>query len=120
MDLRSLFKNADNVHQFRAGTIIFEEGSPGEVMYVILDGELEVHVGGECVEVLGPGEIIGEMALIDAKERSATAIAKSDCRLAPVDQKRFLFMVQQTPFFALDVMRVLASRLRRMNTKLES
>jgi len=60
-----------------------------------------------------------EMALIDARERSATAIAKSDCRLAPVDQKRFLFMVQQTPFFSLDVMRVLVRRLRHMNEKFE-
>jgi CRP-like cAMP-binding protein len=119
MDLRSLFKNAENVHPFRAGTVIFEEGSPGDVMYVVLDGELEVLVGGEHVEVLGPGEILGEMALIDAKERSATAIARSDCRLAPVDQKRFLFMVQQTPFFALEVMRILAARLRHMNAKLE-
>jgi CRP-like cAMP-binding protein len=120
MDLRRLFKNADNVHQFQAGDIIFEEGSPGEIMYVVLDGELEVRVGGECVEQLGPGEIIGEMALIDAKERSATAVAKSDCRLAPVDEKRFLFMVQQTPFFSLDVMRVLVKRLRHMNAKFES
>jgi CRP-like cAMP-binding protein len=119
MDLRSLFKNAENVHQFRAGTVIFEEGSPGDVMYVILDGELEVRVAGECIEVVGPGEIIGEMALIDAKERSATAVAKSDCRLAPIDQKRFLFMVQQTPFFSIEVMRMLAARLRHMNAKID-
>jgi CRP-like cAMP-binding protein len=55
-------------------------------------------------------------AIIDESKRSATAIARSDSRLAVVDQKLFLYMVQQTPFFSLEVMRVLADRLRSMNS----
>ena len=117
MDLRNLFRNVGGVQEFPAGTTIFEEGAPGDVMYVVLDGEVEVRVGGDLLEVIGPSDLLGEMALIDAEARSATAVARSDCRLAPVDQKRFLFMVQQTPFFSLDVMRVLAHRLRRMNSR---
>ena len=70
------------------------------------------------LDTLGPGSLVGEMALIDAQVRSATATAKSACRLAPVTEKRFLFMVQQTPFFALQVMRILAERLRRSNQRL--
>ena len=113
MDLRSLFERTDRAQEFQAGTTIFAEGTPGDVMYVVLDGEVEVRVRNEVVEVVGPGDIVGEMALIDAKARSATAVAKSACRLALVDERHFLFMVHEHPFFALHVMRVLAERLRR-------
>src|SRR5262245_39242634 len=117
MDLRSLFAQCDNAQEFQANSTIFAEGAAGGVMYVVLDGEVELRVRGEVLEVAGPGDIIGEMALIDAKPRSATARAMSDCRLAPVDERRFLYMVHETPLFALHVMRVLADRLRRMNAQ---
>lgn len=120
VNLRSLFKNAGNLQEYPAGTTIFAEGARAYVMYVVLDGEVEVRIGGKPVEVIGPGDIVGEMALIDGKPRSATAVAKSDCRLAPVDEKRFHSMVQQTPEFSLHVMRVVVDRLRRMNTKIET
>ena len=113
MNLRSLFANTNHVQVFQTGSTIFAEGTPGEVMYVVLEGEVEVRVGSTLIEVIGPGDIVGEMALIDAQVRSATIVAKSECRLALVDEQRFLFMVQETPFFALHVMRVLAERLRR-------
>jgi CRP/FNR family transcriptional regulator, cyclic AMP receptor protein len=115
MDLRGLFKNTSDIQDFQAGATIFSEGTPGDVMYVVIEGEVEVRVGGKKVAVIGPGDLVGEMALIDSKARSATAVAGTACRLAPVNEKRFLFMVQQTPFFALQVMRVLAERLRQMN-----
>ena len=117
MDLRSLFARIDNAQEFQANSTIFVEGTPGNVMYVVLEGEVELLVRSQVLEVAGPGDIVGEMALIDAKPRSATARAKSDCRLAPVDERRFLFLVHETPFFALHVMRVLADRLRRMNAE---
>ena len=63
-------------------------------------------------------ERVQAMALIDTKPRSATATAVSACKLAPIDERRFLFLVQQTPFFALHVMRVMASRLRAMDDTL--
>jgi len=62
----------------------------------------------------------GEMALIDSSARSATAVARTDCELIPVDDKRFMFLVQQTPFFAIHVMRVLADRLRKTNALLRA
>ena len=58
-------------------------------------------------------DLRGELALIDRRPRSATAVAVTACVLAPIDEKQFQFMVQQTPFFALQVMRVLTERLRR-------
>ncbi len=117
MDLRGLFKNADNVKEFRAGTTIFQEGTPGDEMYIILDGDVELSVGDKILAVVGPGDIVGEMALIDLRSRSATAVAKTDCRVVPLNENRFLFLVQQTPFFSLHVMRVLAERLRHMDAK---
>ena len=115
MDLDQLFKNAEEVERFASGARIFTEGAPGDEMYVVLDGEVEIRVGDEPIEVVGVGGIIGEMALIDARERSATAVARTDCRLAVVNERRFMFLIQETPFFALHVMRILADRLRHMN-----
>lgn len=116
MDLRGIFKNSDNILEFPTGTAIFTEGTPGDVMYIILDGEVEVRTGNNVVQVVGPGDVVGEMALIDSKPRSASAVAKSGCRLVPVDEKRFLFVVNQTPFFSLHIMRILVDRLRNMNS----
>ena len=113
----TLFKNDPNFEKFPAGTIIFKEEEPGDIMFVIQEGEVEILVKGQVVEIAHPGDMIGEMALIDASSRSATTIAKSDCKLVPISQKRFTFLVQQNPFFALEVMRVLANRLRRMDSK---
>ena len=115
MNLHTLFEHFDNLETFPAGSTIFAEGSSGHVMYIVMEGEVELRKQDKVLEIAGTGRPIGEMALIDASPRSALAIAKSDCRLAPVDEKRFLFMVQQTPFFALQVMRVLADRLRHMD-----
>jgi len=113
MDIRGLFKNAEYVQEFQAGTTVFNEGTPGDVMYVVLDGELEVRVGGKRIEDAKPGDVVGEMALIDTKARSATVVARTDCRLVPINEKRFLVLVHETPVFALLVMRILADRLRR-------
>jgi CRP/FNR family transcriptional regulator, cyclic AMP receptor protein len=113
----NLFKNDPNFETFPAGTIIFKEGEPGDIMFVIQEGDVEILIKEKVLEIASPGEMIGEMALIDSSSRSATTIAKSDCKLVPISQKRFMFLVQQNPFFALEVMRVLADRLRRINAK---
>ena len=82
-------------------------------MYVVLAGEIELRRGGRAFETLNAGAIVGEMAMIDKAPRSATAIAKTNCKLVPVDEKRFEVLVAQTPNFALHVMRVIVDRLRR-------
>jgi CRP-like cAMP-binding protein len=61
--------------------------------------------------------VFGEMALIDSNPRAATAVASTACKLVPVSQKRFLFMVQQTPHFSLQIMKVIAERLRKMDAR---
>ena len=116
MNLLNLFKSSENIVEYHQGEIIFSEGTHGDVMYAVLDGEVEIIVNNNPVEVIKPGNIFGEMALIEESFRSATAIARTECKLALVDQKKFLYMVQQTPYFSLEIMRLLADRLRNMNS----
>jgi CRP-like cAMP-binding protein len=56
---------------------------------------------------------MGEMAIVGSHKRTATAVAKTPCRLAPVTERRFVLLVQETPYFALHVMKVLADRIVR-------
>ncbi|MEM7540482.1 MAG: cyclic nucleotide-binding domain-containing protein [Pseudomonadota bacterium] len=118
MDLLRLFENTNDMLDFAAGEPIFAEGDVGDLMYVVIEGEVELSVGGQLLATARPGDLVGEMALIDSQARSATATACADSRLAPVNEQRFLFMVQQTPFFSLHVMKVLAERLRKMGVAL--
>jgi CRP/FNR family cyclic AMP-dependent transcriptional regulator len=99
--------------KFRPGEVIFSEGDKGDKMYVIRNGEVEVERDGKIVETLSTGGIFGEMALIDGSPRAATARAKTACEVAPITEKTFLFLVHETPFFAIAVMRTIADRLRR-------
>jgi len=96
-----------------AGTAVFREGDAGHVMYVILEGEVAIAVQGVEVDHAGPGDAFGEMALIDDAPRSATVTTITDCLLVEIGERRFEFLVQQHPRFALQMMRVLADRLRR-------
>jgi CRP/FNR family transcriptional regulator, cyclic AMP receptor protein len=97
---------------FKAGTIIFHQGDAASEMFVVKSGEVRIQLGNRTLAELKADSIFGEMALIDDEPRSASAIAITDVELVPVTEKQFLFMVGQTPYFALKVMRVLAQRLR--------
>jgi len=113
-----ILRNLDESEAFAPGQTIFTMGDSGDVMYVVGEGEVDLFVNGRHVETVLPGGMLGEMALIEHKPRSATAVAKTSARLVPVSEKRFNFLVQNTPHFALQVMRVMAERLRRADTQL--
>ena len=100
---------------YAAGEVIFAEGDRGDAMFVVRTGEVTIERGGRVMETLSGGGVFGEMALIDGSPRSATVRAKTDCEVAPINEKTFLFLVHETPFFAIAVMRTLADRLRRMD-----
>ena len=118
MDLKiDTLATSDNVRAFEAGQKIFEAYDMGAEMYVVLEGQVELTVDSTVLETLGPGTPFGEMALIDQAPRTATATAKTPCKLAVISEKRFLFMVQTMPHFALDIMKVMADRLRKMNQR---
>jgi CRP/FNR family transcriptional regulator, cyclic AMP receptor protein len=108
----NLFQRAHDLVTYTAGETIFAKGDPGDRMYVITSGTVRIEDGGRHIATLGQGELLGELALIDAAPRSADAVAETGCALAPIDRPRFLFLVQQTPYFAVQVMQAMAERLR--------
>jgi CRP-like cAMP-binding protein len=95
-----------------AGALIFAEGEPADWMYLVQEGTVEVLVGDRVINTVGPGGILGEMALINNRPRSASARAKYDCELLALDEQRFAQQVKNNPAFAIEVMRTLAARLR--------
>ena len=99
----------------RAGGVIFREGEQADELFVIKSGYVRIQIGNRMVAELTADDIFGEMALIDSEPRSATAVAITDVELVPITEKQFLFLVGQTPYFALNVMRTLAQRLRVTN-----
>jgi len=109
------FRNAADARSLAPGEVLFREGEIGDEMYAVVEGELELTVAGRVVDHLGPGAIVGEMALIDKSPRSATAAATGAgaAKVAPVSRKAFTYLVQEHPTFALQVMEVMAERLRR-------
>jgi len=103
---------------FKAGDVIFREGDPARELFIIQSGEVEIRLGNRVLETLPQYSIFGEMALIDNAPRSATAVAVSETKLVAVSEKQFLFLISNTPYFALNVMRVMARRLRAANRAL--
>ncbi len=118
MDLIAHFRDARNLIFIQAGVPLFNEGEPGHAMFVLMEGSTAVLVAGHVIEVAGPGALLGEMALVDSSVRSATVIARSNCRLLSINNMQFDLLVRESPEFARHVMTVMAGRLRRMNRRL--
>ena len=108
------------INEFNVGDVIFEEGSTGRELCVVLDGQVEIAKinGGRktIIVTLGKGEFFGEMAVIDGSSRSATAIsAAPGTRVMRINHARFVYLVSQQPAFALMIMDALSKRLRASN-----
>ena len=112
MDLLEIFKDSDNLVEFPAGTVIVEEGAEGDCMYVVMEGEVVISLFDKALATALPGEIVGEMALINSEIRSATITAKTDCQLAIIDRNSFESLIRYVPDFTRHVMNVLANRLQ--------
>ena len=115
MNPADLFSRESNTTNLTPGETLFKAGDPGDAMFVLLEGSMVVMVGDRVVENSTRGAILGEMALIDQSPRVATVVAREPSRLAKIDQRRFLHLIQLNPFFATHVMKVLADRIRQMN-----
>lgn len=118
MNLLELFGHETGLKVLAAGQALFKEGEPGDLMYVLISGTAEISVNSKVVEFAGAGAIVGEMGMIDEGSRSATVMAKSDCKFLPIDRNLFDHHVLHTPGFAQHVMRVIADRLRRTDARL--
>lgn len=113
-DFASLIRYGVKFRRFDAGERIFLENDPGDCLYVVHSGRVDVITFGTVLESVGPNGIFGEMALIDDGPRSAAALTSEPCELAVVDKSTFLTLVREEPEFAMRVMQVLTQRLRRI------
>ena len=110
-----LFRSETDVVTLEPGQELFKKGDVGRHLYVVKSGDVQIVDDNHVFETVSAGGILGEMALINQEPRSTTVRAISKSVVIPVDERRFLFLVQQTPFFAIRVMRVMGARLRTMN-----
>jgi len=110
-----MFASDLDAQHYPAGHRFFTAGDHGKEMFVVTEGEVEITLRGKLLETIHSGGIFGEMALIDHKERSADVAAKTDVQVSSIDQKRFLYLVRNHPFFALEVMKIMADRLRKFD-----
>lgn len=111
------FHNEEDIHHYQKSEVIFAQGDTGDFMYDVIEGEVSLSRDEAELIRLGKGEIFGETGLINNEAHSVSATALVDCKIAKISRRRFMFMVDETPGFALDVMRVLAQRLSRETAK---
>jgi CRP/FNR family transcriptional regulator, cyclic AMP receptor protein len=118
IDFRILDEPDVPVRKFAAGETIIVEGSVAHEMFLVRKGRAEIRVKDQPVEEVGPGGIFGEMALIDQSTRSATVVAVENTEIILINERLFVILVHDAPYFALDVMRTLVARIRAMNRRI--
>ena len=114
----NLFNKDTEFVNYPAGQVVFREGDEGDNMFAVIDGTVDIIIKGNVVEKIGAGGVFGEMALIESRPRVASAVVTTDAKLVAVDRRRFEFLVQQNPYFALQIMSIMAARLRKMDETL--
>jgi CRP-like cAMP-binding protein len=99
------------------GTVLFSKGDRALEMYVVKSGQIEIVNDGLVYEVVSAGGIFGEMALALDTRRTAAARAVTKSEVLPINEDRFLTLVQHNPFFAIRVIRVMCERLLRADKR---
>lgn len=117
-DFEGLVRAGYPLQRFEPGERIFTAGDEGNAMYAVRSGSVSIMSAGEVLETVRPGETFGELTLIDGSPRGATAVAREETELAVIDERAFNYLVERNPAFALDLLRRLSRRLRRMNENL--
>ena len=107
-------RNAGVNMAFPAGSVVFQEGDPGDCMYVVQSGVIEVVINGHVVDICGANEAMGFLSVIDRAPRTATARVKEAAEVSVIDQRKFRFMIDEVPNFALYIMDAMAHRIRGM------
>jgi CRP-like cAMP-binding protein len=115
IDVRQFARGVGSNMSVPAGQVIFSKGDAGQCMYIVQSGSIEILIGDKVVETIGANEALGFMTMIDKQPRSSTARAKETCELSLLDERKFRFMVDEVPNFALYIMNVLARRIRGMS-----
>lgn len=110
--------------RFARGAVIFLADDPGEAMFIIREGSVRIYVLSEdgrqkTLDLLGPGEFFGEMAILDDLPRSAYAEAREDAIMLAIAKKDFASLLRSRPELALKIIAVLSRRLRAANAQME-
>ena len=113
------------VKAFEPGQVIFKEGDTGDQMFIIIQGEVEIRKRttantSKTLSSFKPGDVFGEMSLIENKPRSATAVATKACRMLVMNEPLFLSMIERNPDFARKMILVLSERLRKANLLIQN
>ena len=114
-----------HIRSYSPGSVIFKEADPGSEMYIIIEGKVEIRkattaTAAKTLIVLGKGDVFGEMAIIEKKRRSATALATTSSKLLVLNERLFEATLEGNSDFARKMIRVLSERLRRANTLIQS
>jgi CRP-like cAMP-binding protein len=114
-----------SVKSYEPGQVIFKEGEAGNEMFIIIEGEVEIRKRtsmetAKTLTTFKPGDIFGEMALIDNKPRSATAVAIKASRMLALNEPMFMAMIQRNPDFAKKMIQLLAERVRKSNAIIQN
>ena len=118
IDMRTFAKGAGATIHVAPGGIVFDKGQPGDCMYIVQSGVIDMVIGDTVIETIGANEALGFMSMIDDLPRSSTARAREACELSLIDARTFRFMVDEVPNFSTYIMRVLARRIRGMSKAL--
>jgi CRP-like cAMP-binding protein len=113
--VKGVFVRANETRTYSPGEVVFARGDESAQMFGVVSGAVELRRAGEPVVVIGPGATFGEMGIISKAPRSLTAVAAEESEIAMIDERTFLFMVQETPMFAIQVMQSLAERIRQLD-----
>jgi CRP/FNR family transcriptional regulator, cyclic AMP receptor protein len=114
------FRNSPAIKTVPAGTTLFRAGDVADFVYILIEGQANLLVGKTIVEVAVRGNLLGEIALIDGKPRSATVVTRTEVRVLPIDAAHFERLMRDMPEFSRYVMTAMAERMRRMNDNLRA
>ena len=112
----ALYRTQPQHQELEDGEYLFRAGDPGDAMYGVVEGAIDLKIGDVAVEQVGPGGILGEIGLLESEPRTADAHASGATLVAKIDRERFANLIKVNPYFAIEVMRVLSYRLRRETT----
>ncbi len=116
MSAKGVFHGAKRTTTLEPGDVLFNAGDVGDEMFGVISGELELRLDDRVISKVGPGETFGELAIVDSGPRTLTATALEACEIAVIDKRTFLFLVHETPTFAIDVMKSMASLIRSIGS----
>ena len=113
-----MFTHDAQMRSYAPGEWVVQQGDTGSEMFVIIEGEAEIKLNGETLDIVHPGQSCGEMGLIGDFPRVAGIVAVTPLKVAPIDRERFEYLVRNHPYFALEVMKTMVGRIRKIDERL--